>query len=122
MNVQAMQKTMDEMQHEIAKAQLAEEVMEEALEDPDDEMDVDTELQKVYEEVALDASMILGPSVSKPQYVSSAHAQAAFSDQNPTQTRLPMEPALAGHSNPTGMRLPSFEDDHLGNRLQALNS
>jgi len=122
MNIQAMQKTMDEMQQEIAKAQLFEDVMEEALEDPDDETEVDSELHKVYEEVALDASMILGPSVPKPQFVSRAHAQAASSHQDPIQTRLPMEPVLTGHGDPMGTGLPSSEDDHLSTRLQALNS
>jgi len=59
-DVQQMHRTLGELQAEKAKAEFAEEVMELALDDPDDEADVDAELQKVYEEVILDAAMQLG--------------------------------------------------------------
>merc|ERR1719225_1268690 len=86
MNIEEMAKTMEEMQMEMAKAQLADEVMEEALEDPEDDAEIDTELQKVYEEVALDASMMMGvgPGSRGPASAPAQHA-------DPMRTRLPQD-------------------------------
>jgi len=67
LNVQEMQQTIHDMQAEMAKAQMAEELIEDALEDPDADEEADLELQRVYEEVALETGMLLGaPPVVQP--------------------------------------------------------
>merc|ERR1719414_1172208 len=97
MNIQEMAKTMEEMEMEMAKAQLADEVMEDALEDPEDETEIDTELQKVYEEVALDASMMMmraGPGVP------AGAGPARGPDEHPAARRLRSRQRPDGHAAP----------------------
>merc|ERR1712048_587589 len=68
MNVPALQQTMREMQMEMAKAEMADEIMEDGFAQPDDEAEADTEVQKVFDELALDVSFLLGKTgpVARP--------------------------------------------------------
>lgn len=58
-NVPELQRTMEEMRTELARAEVAEEIMQEGLEMSDDEEEADSEVEKVYEELALDTSQLL---------------------------------------------------------------
>jgi len=58
-NVPELHKTMEEMRTEMARAEIADEIMEECLEQSDEEDMADSEVAKVYEELALDASQLL---------------------------------------------------------------
>jgi len=114
LNVQEMQRTMEEMQAEMAKAQIADEVMEEGFSDPEDETEIDSELRKVYDEVALDASLIIGtaPGGGTGQAVPSAGVAApqAYTPQyapSPFATLPPEDASLE-------------QDDPLRHRLEAL--
>jgi len=109
LNVQEMQRTMEEMQAEMAKAQIADEVMEEGFSDPEDETEIDSELKKVYDEVALDASLIIGSGAavgaSRVRPTPAAAPQAY--NPSPFATITPEDAALE-------------QDDPLRHRLEAL--
>merc|ERR1712039_779610 len=62
MDVPELQKTLQEMKVEMSKAEIADEMMEDGFNQSDDEMEVDSEVQKVYDELALDVSRLLGSS------------------------------------------------------------
>jgi charged multivesicular body protein 3 len=59
MNVPELAKTMEEMRQEMARAEIMDEVMEETFEESDEEADVDTEMQKVFDDLALDRSQFM---------------------------------------------------------------
>mmetsp|Transcript_104155 Transcript_104155/g.321327 ORF Transcript_104155/g.321327 Transcript_104155/m.321327 type:complete len:95 (+) Transcript_104155:2-286(+) len=93
----------------MAKAQIADEVMEEGFSDPEDETEIDSELRKVYDEVALDASLIIGagPSGGTGQAAHSAAAAQQAYAPSPFSTIPPGDPSLE-------------QDDPLRQRLEAL--
>lgn len=93
-NVPELQKTMAEMRTELDRAEVAEEIMQEGLAESDDEAEADSEVEKVYEELALDTSQLLA-SGSAP-------------------TRIP--------ANPSAMPTQQVSSgDPLAQRLQALH-
>merc|ERR1719401_2328185 len=88
LNVQEMQRTMEEMQAEMAKAQIADEVMEEGFSDPEDETEIDSELKKVYDEVALDASLLIGAPGGHRAPAAAVPAASSFSTLPPEDAAL----------------------------------
>jgi division protein CdvB (Snf7/Vps24/ESCRT-III family) len=72
-NVPQMQRTIEEMRGEMARAEVADEIMEEFYDQEDEETEVDEEVQKVYDELVLDKSQLLAQTaVPAPQYVAPA--------------------------------------------------
>mmetsp|Transcript_32459 Transcript_32459/g.82700 ORF Transcript_32459/g.82700 Transcript_32459/m.82700 type:complete len:215 (-) Transcript_32459:95-739(-) len=96
MNIPELQNTMEEMRREMARAEITDEMMEEGFEASDDETQIDTEVQKVFDELALDKSAYMD-----------AHGAASV----PT-------PAAAAPAAAAPAPLPA--DDPLMQRLQAL--
>jgi len=72
MSVPELSKTIQEMKAEMAKAEIADECMEEAFEASDDETAIESEIAKVFDELALDTSRLLGttggPAPVPPSY------------------------------------------------------
>jgi division protein CdvB (Snf7/Vps24/ESCRT-III family) len=64
-----LQQSMDSMRREMAKAEMADEVIDEAFSALDDEAAIDEELSKVFEELELDAQLFMGELGSVPAYV-----------------------------------------------------
>mmetsp|Transcript_52109 Transcript_52109/g.82718 ORF Transcript_52109/g.82718 Transcript_52109/m.82718 type:complete len:221 (+) Transcript_52109:70-732(+) len=60
MNVPEIAQTMQAMQKEMAKAEIVDEMMEEAFADEDDEGEVDKEVEKVFAEIGLDTAKLFG--------------------------------------------------------------
>merc|ERR550514_494483 len=59
MSVPDLQRTMEEMRLEMARAEIADEMIEEAFEESDDEVEIDTEIAKVFDELSLDTSALM---------------------------------------------------------------
>merc|ERR1740121_2248875 len=57
MNVPELQQTMEDMRREMARAEITDEMMEEGFEDEDDETEIDGEVAKVFDELALTQMM-----------------------------------------------------------------
>lgn len=68
MNVPEIAQTMQEMQREMAKAEMTDELIEDAFADSDAEDEVDAEVAKVYDEMGLDRAALMdtGVDVSTP--------------------------------------------------------
>lgn len=73
-NVPEMQRTIEEMRTEMARAEVADEIMEEFYDQEDEEVEVDEEVQKVYEELYLDKSQLLASAA--PTAAASPYAAA----------------------------------------------
>mmetsp|Transcript_96603 Transcript_96603/g.273586 ORF Transcript_96603/g.273586 Transcript_96603/m.273586 type:complete len:259 (+) Transcript_96603:77-853(+) len=76
-NVPEMQEAMAEMRAEMARAEMADDIMQEGMADSDDEAEADTELEKVYDELALDTSKLLGATAPAVSAVPTAARAAA---------------------------------------------
>mmetsp|Transcript_58982 Transcript_58982/g.137350 ORF Transcript_58982/g.137350 Transcript_58982/m.137350 type:complete len:217 (+) Transcript_58982:134-784(+) len=74
MNVPELQATMEEMRKEMARAEITDEIMEEGFEESDDEAAIDSEVQKVFEELALDTSQFIQAGVTLPEGTSAIPA------------------------------------------------
>merc|ERR1740138_417246 len=59
MNVPELQSVMQDMQKEMARAEITDEIMEETFAESDDEEEIDGEVQKVFDELALDTSAFM---------------------------------------------------------------
>merc|ERR1719461_648799 len=94
-NIPEMQRTMEEMRSEMARAEIADDIMQEGLMESDDEAEVDIQLERVYDELALDTSKLLGST-------------------NPTLSTV----ATAARA---GAAAQHVQEDTLWQRLQALN-
>merc|ERR1719499_1756374 len=77
MNVPELQKTMEAMRQEMARAEITDEMMEEGFEESDDEAEIDTEVAKVFDELALDTSQFMGAGATLPVQAPAAPAAAA---------------------------------------------
>merc|ERR1719458_609780 len=78
MNVPELQRTMEEMRQEMARAEITDEMMEEGFEESDDEAEIDSEVQKVFDELALDTSQFMQAGATPA--VQAAPAPAAPAD------------------------------------------
>merc|ERR1719240_281242 len=58
--VPELQSTMQSMRQEMMRAEITEEILEEGLEESDDETQIDAEVSKVYEDLALDVQSLFG--------------------------------------------------------------
>jgi division protein CdvB (Snf7/Vps24/ESCRT-III family) len=89
-DVSDLQDTMNSMQREIAKAEMADEIIDEAFSALDDEAEIDDEMSKIFEELELDAHMTMGGLSSIPAYVPSAPVPTAPVQQSddPLAARL----------------------------------
>lgn len=90
-NIPEMQKTMEEMRTEMARAEIADDIMQEGLEESDDEAEVDGHLERVYDELALDTSKLLGTTAPTiPTVATAARAGAAHqhAHEDPLTQRL----------------------------------
>merc|ERR1712187_697773 len=86
MDVPELQKTLQEMKVEMSKAEIADEMMEDGFNQSDDEIEVDSEVQKVYEELALDVSRLLAKGSALPAQAIPAATPAFGVRQNMTRT------------------------------------
>merc|ERR1719499_3046093 len=64
MNVPELQATMEAMRTEMARAEITDEIMEEGFEESDDEAAIDTEVAKVFDELALDKSKLFADAAA----------------------------------------------------------
>lgn len=106
--------TMAEMQVEMGRASAADELMEEAFEESEDEDEVDSEVQKVFDELALDTSALLASA-------------ARVGTAAPAAQHLPPSMATGRGSSGGGTRMPvpatgGDSMDSLMQRLQALEA
>jgi charged multivesicular body protein 3 len=65
-SVPELQRTMEEMRTEMARAEVADEMMEEFYEESDDEQEIDAEVQKVMDELVLDRSQLMAGAATVP--------------------------------------------------------
>merc|ERR1719436_1647994 len=66
-SVPELQRTMQEMRVEMARAEVADEMMEEFYADSDDETEIDSEVQKVMDELVLDRSQLMAAAAANPR-------------------------------------------------------
>merc|ERR1719436_570197 len=66
-SVPELQRTMEEMRTEMARAEVADEMMEEFYADSDDETEIDSEVQKVMDELVLDRSQLMAAAAANPR-------------------------------------------------------
>merc|ERR1719360_91430 len=86
MSVEGLAGTMEEMRQQMARAEMADEILDEGFDESDDETEVDTEIAKVFDELALDkTSLLITPDLAAP--AAAAPAQAAPAD-DPLLQRL----------------------------------
>jgi len=76
MNVPELHQTMEAMRQEMARAEITDEIMEEGFEESDDEVEIDTEVAKVFEELALDTSQFMQAGATLPATAAPAAAAA----------------------------------------------
>mmetsp|Transcript_55042 Transcript_55042/g.128768 ORF Transcript_55042/g.128768 Transcript_55042/m.128768 type:complete len:215 (-) Transcript_55042:78-722(-) len=96
MDIPELQKTMEEMRQEMARAEITDEMMDEGFQEDDDETEIDAEVAKVYDELGLETARLIGGTTSG----------------------LPERPAAAAPAaQPTAK---SKEEDELMQRLAAL--
>lgn len=107
-NVPQMQRTLEEMRTEMARAEVADEIMEEFYDQEDEEEQVDEEVQKVYDELILDKSQMLASAAATP-----ARPQAQYA-----------APAAPEHmAPPFGYVAPQYAgNDPILQRMQALRT
>jgi len=85
MNVPELQQTMEDMRREMARAEIADEMMEEGFEDEDDETEIDSEVAKVFDELALTQMMAEARGEAPAPEAAAAAAEPA---EDPLMARL----------------------------------
>merc|ERR1712070_938641 len=104
MKVPEIAQTMEAMRREMAKAEITDELIEDAFEESDDEAEVDSEVAKVFDEMGLDRAALMDSSgaidvtpnpISQPAAAAPAAAAAApaavadgGADEDPLMARL----------------------------------
>eukprot|EP00933_Yihiella_yeosuensis_P046220 TRINITY_DN41711_c0_g1_i1.p1 TRINITY_DN41711_c0_g1~~TRINITY_DN41711_c0_g1_i1.p1 ORF type:complete len:216 (+),score=54.00 TRINITY_DN41711_c0_g1_i1:66-713(+) len=94
MNVPELAQTMEAMRTEMARAEIADETMAECFEQSDEEAEIDTEVAKVFEELALDTSAFMATpeaagAAARPAPVPAAAAPAPEAEaDDPLMARL----------------------------------
>jgi len=101
MKVPEIAQTMDSMRREMARAEITDELIEDAFAESDDEAEVDSEVAKVFEELGLDTATLMDapgaiditpvPAAATPAAAASAAAPAAAvaeGGEDPLMARL----------------------------------
>ncbi|CAK0876404.1 unnamed protein product [Prorocentrum cordatum] len=95
-----LQRTMQEMRTEMARAEVVDEMMEEFHEVSDDEQEIEAELQKVMDELVLDRAQLMGGAAA-------GHGMATPASGTPADALPPR--AAPGAGQPLQERVPSLQ-------------
>merc|ERR1719277_384147 len=77
MKVPELQQTMEMMRREMARAEITDELMEEGFEESDDEAEIDSEVAKVFDELALDKTKLFADAAAPSADADAAAAASA---------------------------------------------
>lgn len=90
-----LQQTMDTMKKEMAKAEMADELIDEGFAQFDDEDEVDAEMNKVLEELEVDTALLMAEPGKVPAYMAPAAGYAAPAAKAAPQAPDPLAARLA---------------------------
>lgn len=93
-DVPQLQQSMESMRREMARAEMAEEIVDEAFADLDDEDEVDAEMNRVLEELEVDTQLLMAEPGKVPAYLAPAAGYAAPAAAAPVAP-APEQDALA---------------------------
>merc|ERR1719424_1301682 len=112
MKVPEIAQTMDAMRREMAKAEITDELIEDAFEESDDEVEIDSEVNKVFEELGLDTADLL----TSPDKIDISPAPVAQAAAAPA-AKAAAAPVAAGGGGGSPAAADAGADDPLMARL-----